>query len=120
MDGLMAYCGLLCQTCPIFLATREKNPAKQVRMREEIVRSCKEQYGMQFRLEEITDCDGCATEGGRLFSACAGCPIRACARQKGLASCAGCSEYACANLERFFATEPDARRRLDEVRSRIQ
>jgi len=119
MSGATAYCGLVCQTCPIYLATREENRAEQANMRAEIVRFCKKQYGLQFRLEDITDCDGCHTEGGRLFSACASCPIRSCARQKGLHSCAGCNEYACANLERFFSTEPDARKRLDEVRSQL-
>jgi len=41
MNEEMAYCGLICQTCPIYLATREENKAEQDRMRADIVRLCR-------------------------------------------------------------------------------
>jgi hypothetical protein len=85
-------------------------------MRAEIAQLCKEQYGMAYEPEDITDCDGCRTEGGRLFSACQNCPIRNCAGQKGLENCAYCSDYACERLEAFYATESTAKTRLDEIR----
>jgi hypothetical protein len=101
------------------LATREENKKEQARMRVEISRRCKEQYGMKYESEDITDCDGCRTEGGRLFSACKDCAIRNCARQKGIETCAHCTDYVCGKLEAFFATDPAAKTSLDEVRSRI-
>jgi len=113
---MIGYCGLVCRTCPIYVATREENKAEQERMRAEIARLCSEQYGMEYRPEDITNCDGCRTEGGRLFAACKKCPIRSCARQKGLESCASCPDFACGKLEAFFATEPAAKTRLEEVR----
>jgi hypothetical protein len=116
----IAYCGLVCQTCPIYLATRLEDKAEQEKMRAEIAHLCKEQYEMNYEPEDIADCDGCRTEGGRLFSACINCPIRNCARQQGLESCAYCSRYTCDKLEAFFATEPAAKTRLDELRSDIQ
>ena len=116
MTEMVAYCGLACQTCPIYLATRQENTEEQARMRAEIVQLCKEQYGMDYELEDITDCDGCRTEGGRLFSASKDCAIRQCAREKALTSCAYCPEYACAKLEAFFRTETTARTRLDAMR----
>jgi hypothetical protein len=119
MSEMIAYCGLVCQTCPIYLATREENKEEQSRMRVEISRRCKEQYGMKYEPEDITDCDGCRTEGGRLFSACKDCAIRNCARQKGVETCAHCTDYVCGKLEAFFATDPAAKACLDEVRSRI-
>ncbi len=119
MSGTMAYCGLVCQTCPIYVATREENREEQARMRAEIAQLCNEQYGMKYEPEDITDCDGCRTEGGRLFSACKNCPIRNCAKQKGLENCAHCNEYVCERLEAFFATESAAKARLDGVRSNI-
>jgi hypothetical protein len=120
-DGgeMIAYCGLTCHTCPIYLATRKENKEEQARMRVEISRRCKEQYGMKYEPEDITDCDGCRTEGGRLFSACKDCAIRNCARQKGVETCAHCTDYVCGKLEAFFATDPAAKACLDEVRSRI-
>jgi hypothetical protein len=119
MTEMIGYCGLTCQTCPIYLATRQENKEEQARMRAEIVQQCKEQYGMNYELEDITDCDGCQTEGERLFSACKNCLIRKCAREKELENCAYCTEYACGKLEAFFNTDPTAKTRLDAVRSSI-
>ena len=48
-----------CQTCPIYLATRQENFEEKTRIRIEIVRLCKELYGTEYQLEDITDCDGC-------------------------------------------------------------
>jgi hypothetical protein len=101
------------------MATRQENKTERARMRAEIVELCKERYGINYQLEDITDCDGCRTEGGRLFSASKNCAIRKCARDKELENCAYCTEYACRKLETFFITEPTAKTRLDEVRSRI-
>ena len=115
----MAYCGLTCSTCPIYLATRQEDPGEQARMRDEILRLCQEQYGLSYTFEDITDCDGCHSEGKRLFSACQACPIRNCAREKKLENCAVCPEYACEKLESFFVSEPDARSRLEAIRSKI-
>ena len=119
MVEMIAYCGLSCQTCPIYLATRQENKEEQARMRVEIVRLCKEQYGMDLELEDISDCDGCKTDGERLFSQCKNCPIRQCASEKKLENCAYCTEYACGNLETFFRTDPIAKTRLDAIRTGI-
>ena len=119
MSDFLSYCGLVCNTCPIYLATREVNEEKQVRKRTEIAKLCKEQYGMNYEPADITDCDGCRTEGGRLFSGCTDCVIRNCAKQKAMENCAYCVEYVCKKLETFFTKDPDGKIRLDEVRSRI-
>ena len=120
MSAVPAYCGLICDTCPIRLATAETNPAEQENMRAEIVRLCQQHYGVEYRREDITDCDGCRKEAGRLFAASRSCPIRFCARQKGLENCAYCSDYACERLSAFFAREPGAKTRLDALRSRMR
>lgn len=116
---MVAYCGLTCQTCPIYLATRQKNKKEQAKMRAEIVKQCQEHYGITYKLEDITDCDGCKTEGERLFSASRNCLIRKCTRGKRLENCASCAEYACEKLTAFFKTDPIARKRLDAIRSSI-
>jgi hypothetical protein len=120
MGEAIAYCGLICRTCPIYLATREENEVERVRMRVEIAQLCREKYGMEYEPEDITDCDGCRTDAGKLFPACKTCPIRKCAREKGLENCSYCSEYVCDRLEAFLATDPAAKTRLDAVRSSIQ
>jgi len=116
MNDMLSYCGLTCKTCPIYLATRQENKEEQAHMRAEIARQCEEHYGIRYRLEEITDCDGCRTEGGRLFPASKNCLIRKCAREKKLESCAHCPAYACEKLKIFFMKDPGAKKRLDEVR----
>jgi hypothetical protein len=91
-------------------------------MRAEIVKQCQEHYGIQYELEDITDCDGCkteGTEGERLFSASRNCLIRKCARGRMLDNCASCALYSCEKLTAFFKTDPTARKRLDAIRSTI-
>ena len=119
MTDMIAYCGLICQTCPIYLATRQESKDEQLRMRSEIVKQCAELYGLSYTLEDITDCDGCRTDGGRLFSGCKKCAIRKCAREKQLANCAYCPEYVCKQLELFFGKDRTAKKRLDEIKRSI-
>jgi hypothetical protein len=116
MTGPAAHCGLICRTCPIYTATRQENKEEQIKMRAEIARQCREHYGMNYTPEDITDCDGCRSEGGRRFTPSNRCQIRKCAKQKGIETCAHCSDYACERLEQVFVTDPAARARLDEMR----
>ena len=119
MSELLSYCGLVCPTCPIYLATRESNKDEQIKKRIEIAKACREQYGMNYDLSDITDCDGCCAESGRLFSGCNDCTIRKCAKQKAVENCAYCSEYICGILESFFVHDSAAKIRLGEIRKRI-
>ena len=117
VESLIAYCGLDCETCPIHLATLEQDLSQQRTMRLEIIRLCSEQYGMTLLPHEVTDCDGCRSQAGRLFSGCAKCEIRACAIHRNLTSCALCADYACERLLSFFDSDPAARKRLEAVRA---
>jgi len=119
MDQVVSYCGLICDTCLIYLATREKDDDKRYDMKVQIVREIKKHYGEECKPEDITDCDGCKTESGRLFSGCRNCHMRKCARRKGVENCAYCDEYACEKIEKFFATDPDAKARLDAIRDKL-
>jgi len=120
MSTLIAYCGLTCNTCPIYLATREDDKTEQKRMREEVIRICVEEYGLHYELDDITDCDGCRTEGGRLFSGCRDCTIRECAMNYGYENCAWCNDYVCDKLEKLLITDPSAKLRLDQIRSSLK
>lgn len=116
MDKMIAYCGLSCSTCPIYLATIEKDEGRKIVIREAIVEQCVQQYGMHLQLEDITDCDGCKADTGRLFSGCFGCEIRKCAMKRNMESCAYCIDYGCEKLEQQFLFDPDAKNRLEEIR----
>ena len=122
VSEMIAYCGLNCVTCQIYLATRETDPKKQRRMKEQIVQAIKKYYGQEERVEDINDCDGCKAQNGRLYSGCWKCQIRKCASEKRLENCAYCSEYPCDKLSKFFDSEDidgGAKKRLDAIKARL-
>jgi hypothetical protein len=122
VSEMIAYCGLNCSTCRIYLATREKDPEKQREMREGIARYIREHFDPKTRLEDIADCDGCTVKNGRLFSGCQKCEVRKCARKKGLKNCAYCNQYACGKLNKLYdsgGVEADAKERLDAIKARL-
>ncbi len=119
MEENVSYCGLTCQTCAIYLATREQDEEKRQKMRVDIAREIEEHYGQKIKPEDVTDCDGCKAESGRLFSGSQSCEIRKCAKEKDIENCAHCSDYACDKLREFFVKDPEARERLDAIRNTL-
>jgi hypothetical protein len=120
MKTMIAYCGLKCETCPIHLATLEKNSSHQQKMRESIAEECSNLYNMNLDAEEITDCDGCRTDSGRLFAGCSKCEIRKCAIYKKLENCAFCDDYICEILKKHFELDPDSEARLNKIKHSIK
>ncbi len=114
----IAYCGLACESCPIHLATLEKDDSVKARLRIEIAEQLARIYKTTPKPEIITDCDGCKATDGRLFTGCTDCEIRKCAIEKKVINCAYCGEYACDKLKRHFALDPDAQARLEEIRKK--
>jgi len=118
-DEPMAYCGLTCGSCPIYLATRETDKAKQVQTRIEIAEFASKHYDTVIKPEDLTDCDGCKSQTGRLYSGCSQCGIRNCAQAKDCLTCAHCPEYPCDRLQKFFASDPGAKVNLDSIRNNM-
>ena len=120
---MIAFCGLNCAACQIYLATREKDPEKQRRMKEQVVQAIKKYYGQEERVEDINDCDGCKTQSPRLYHGCLNCQIKKCASEKRLENCAYCNEYPCDKLSKFFGSddiiEGGAKKRLDAIKARL-
>lgn len=119
VEEIVSYCGIICLGCPIYWATWEEDKEKKVKMKAEIARRCNEEFETEFGPEEITDCEGCRTEGGRLFSGSKDCKIRKCAVIRGHENCAHCVEYPCEKLEEVFATDSSAKARLDVIKSKL-
>ena len=113
MDEMVSFCGLLCNECGAFIATKNDDDQK----RAEVAQLWSKQYNADFKPEDI-NCDSCLSDGGRLFSHCKVCEIRKCGKEKGIVNCAYCNEYACEKLGEFFQMVPDAKKRLDEIKSR--
>jgi hypothetical protein len=119
MEKMIAFCGLACDSCPILLATLEKDIDRQTRMRIGIAEQISKIYGTTPKPEIISDCDGCKKINARLFTGCTGCQIRKCAIEKNLENCAYCSDFACDKLERHYVYDPGSRSRLEEIRKQI-
>lgn len=117
MGKMLAYCGLRCDTCPIYLATHEKDEEHKYEMRVSIAKQLNKEYGRDLDPEDISDCDGCTTSGGRLFSGCHHCEIRKCVMSRNLISCAFCDDFGCEKLQKHFCLDPESLEHLEQLRN---
>lgn len=111
MDEMIARCGLACHGCGAYIATINDDDEK----RAEVAREWSKMYDAELKPSDI-NCDGCLSDGPRVFHHATVCEIRKCAGAKGLANCAHCEDYACEKLEGLFGMAPEARARLNAVR----
>lgn len=110
MEKIVAYCGLVCSSCPAFLATQNDDDAA----REKTAAYYAQKYGLNLKPEEI-NCDGCKSETGRLIGYCSACEIRKCNRDKDLDGCAVCDASPCEKLLKFHEFSPEARAAYDAL-----
>jgi len=113
MNEMTSVCGLLCNECDAFIATKNDDDEK----RAEVSELWSKQYDYDFKPEDI-NCDGCTSDSDRLFSHCKVCEIRKCGKEKAVVNCAYCDEYACEKLEELFKMAPNARKQLDDIKSK--
>ncbi len=111
MERIIAFCGLVCTECPVLLATKKDDNNERKRIAE----SWSKQDNADIKPEDI-NCEGCLSEGGRVFSYCQVCEIRKCAQERHIDNCAYCNDYACEKLNEFFGRAPDAKLILEEIR----
>jgi hypothetical protein len=118
--SIIAYCGLDCTQCPVFIATKTDDRALQ----EKTAREWSVQFAAftgrnDLRAEEMV-CDGCRASGDRIFLSCRGCPMRVCAREQKFVTCAECGRFdSCEQLNGFFTQAADAKERLLGLRRKI-
>lgn len=110
MEKMIAYCGLVCTSCPTYIATQ--NDDDDARAKTAAYYS--EKFGFDLKPEDI-NCDGCLLDGGKLIGYCHSCEIRKCCRDKGLAHCAVCGEQPCEKLTNFHKFSPDAKVSFDAL-----
>jgi len=87
---LVGICGLYCGTCPVYLASREQDPAQLEAMSRD----------RGIPVEEIR-CDGCLSEN--VYGPCVDCRhgFRRCASEKRVTWCFECEEFPCRRLRDF-------------------
>jgi predicted nucleic acid binding AN1-type Zn finger protein len=111
LNEIVGYCGIVCSSCPIFLATQKDDDAE----RKRVVELVRKQYGKECRAEDI-NCDDCLGEGSRHWRDCKNCKIRGCAKERNVENCAYCTQYSCETLAKLFDDYPPAKKTLDEIR----
>lgn len=89
MDAKVAYCGIYCGACGIYLAT-EAGKLEEISQQTKIP-------------IEYQGCTGCRTEKNNLC--CMNCSIKRCCMYKDLESCNECGEFPCSVLEAFDRDE---------------
>lgn len=104
MSEMIAYCGLVCTSCPQYIATQDDDDIA----REKIAKRLAEKFGLNFKPEEI-NCDGCLSSEGRLIGYCNTCEVRKCGMSKSVDNCAGCDDQSCDKLNKFHEFSPDAK-----------
>ncbi len=108
---MIAYCGLDCEQCEAFIATRKNDDAMRAMVAEKWAR----QFGAPIRPEHI-HCTGCMSAGAKTYYCDQLCEVRKCAVQKSVGTCADCSDLACTALEKILREAPQARKNLEALR----
>lgn len=115
MNDMIAYCGLVCTECPAYIATQADDRAAL----ERVAAQWREEFNAAGLTAESVICDGCLGTTGRKFGHCSECEIRACAMGRSVINCAHCDDYGCEIITGFFGFVPEARSRLDDIRTQL-
>ncbi len=108
---MLGYCGLDCERCEAFIATRNNDDALRAKVAEEWGRL----YHAPIKPEHI-NCTGCMSTGVKTYYCDQLCEIRKCAMGRSLGTCAECSDFPCAKLEPIHQGAPQARQNLEALR----
>lgn len=109
----LAYCGLNCNECPVYLASISKNTEKQIILAKEYsTDTCK------FSKDDMF-CLGCHSDtlSGKM---CGGCEIRKCGIEKTSENCAGCAEFPCSILETYLGVNSDSLNNLKQLAAKYR
>ncbi len=108
MNDLIAFCGLNCEKCDAFIATKNNDNA----LREKTAKLWSELNNVLILPEHI-NCDGCRVNGRKTVFCDKLCPIRQCAMQKGVETCGDCSEMEhCSKIAMVHANSAEAKKNL--------
>jgi hypothetical protein len=112
MSEIISICGLVCTECGAFQATRDDDDEK----RAETAKLWSKEFKSDIKPEDI-NCSGCLTDSDVLFGYSQTCEIRKCGVEREVVNCAYCDDYSCEKLDKFFQMVPDAKKRLDGIKS---
>ena len=99
-NNLIAYCGLDCERCDAYIATKTNDQT----LREKTAKLWSELNNVTILPEQI-NCEGCRTDGQKTLFCESLCTIRQCAMKKGVPLCSDCPEMnACDKISQIHTT----------------
>jgi len=108
MKEFIAYCGLNCETCEARMATMNNDNTQ----RKKVAKLWSDLNGVEITPEMI-NCVGCRIDGVKTPYCESLCPIRHCARGRGVETCGGCGEReSCEKLGAIIENNPAALKNL--------
>ncbi len=108
MNKMIAYCGLDCEKCDAYLATKNHDQS----LREKTAKLWSELNQTPILPEQI-NCEGCRMDGVKTVFCADFCGIRQCALKKNVETCGACSEKSdCQILKMITANNPDVLEKL--------
>ncbi|AZR74847.1 hypothetical protein BBF96_06535 [Anoxybacter fermentans] len=110
---MVGYCGLLCNECPVFIATINNDHEARVELAKKYSNE-----KCQFEPEDIY-CVGCHEIDVENSKMCSACKIRACGVKKEVENCGWCNEYPCDLISEYVPEDSKERKRLDKIKSNL-
>lgn len=93
---MIAYCGLDCSKCDVFIATKNNNIDKI----KSILNQWQDEIGLVYKESDLKGCNGCKSD--MVLSYCSNCDIEKCAVSKEVSTCADCINYKCDRIKKFY------------------
>ena len=87
MKQMIAYCGLDCEKCDAYIATKTNDDA----LRAKTAKLWSELNGVTILPEQI-NCEGCRVDGVKTVYCDSLCPIRQCALKNAFSTCGDCEK----------------------------
>ena len=87
MNTMIAYCGLDCEKCDAYIATKNNDQS----LREKTAKLWSELNNVTILPEHI-NCEGCRTNGVKTVYCDSLCAIRQCAMKKAFTTCGDCAD----------------------------
>lgn len=109
MNKMIAFCGLNCEKCDAYIATKNNDLA----LRERTAKLWAELNNAPILPEHI-NCEGCRLDGAKTFFCSTLCEIRKCATGKGFATCGECADKGnCPKVAQIWQANPQAKKNLE-------
>ena len=108
MKDMIAYCGLDCEACEAYIATKNDDDE----LRRKVAKLWSELNNVEITPEMI-NCEGCRVDGVKTVYCDSLCEIRQCAMKRKYETCGDCTELErCGKVAVVISNNEEARKNL--------